>query len=292
MSGGDQTDLNNDPQRSDAPPKEGESPGGDMKAALLGDQRAGTDDPADQKDHRAKEREHWARTNKIASALNWITLVAAVASLLGLGILYGTLQQTRKQAEAAIKSNEAAIDALHQSQRPWVTVSAEDIQSADVSTQRGFVVRFPLIVKNSGNSIAISAFVKAFPYREGDIFPNLQVPCREADKEMASMNETFKEPTGFIVAPGGEIKRSIIAQALTQLDKPLPHPIDLAPYNGSFSFYILGCVSYMDQFNLPRPHHTRFCYQPRRTVVLTSHPGGGLDGQTDLFFCSQYQKAD
>src|ERR1051325_5510673 len=81
-----------------------------------------------EENHRVAERAFWRSQLSIAKWMNIITGVAAFVGLVTLYFLNQSLgdsrlvaEATQAQAKAALQANEAQINALHISQRPWVS---------------------------------------------------------------------------------------------------------------------------------------------------------------------------
>jgi hypothetical protein len=133
-----------------------------MSESVPSGQPSGCEPPSPEKQQRAAERTYWERQLRISKWLNLITGIAAAAGIVGLIILYVTVKVASRQADTAIEANKAALAALHQTQRPWVSAEGLEVFSPPATVLATRPNHFEFFIgvdlKNTGPSIAIKGF--------------------------------------------------------------------------------------------------------------------------------------
>jgi hypothetical protein len=112
--------------------------------------------PLREEAHRAKEEEYWRKSLRKQGCLNFITCIAAVAGLLSIGAIWGSLKATQTQAQTA-------LDTLH-SQRPNINFGLENGDMADYLPPVGNAKKGTIILhfRNTGPQSADSVLIDAF----------------------------------------------------------------------------------------------------------------------------------
>ena len=171
---------------------------------------------------------------------------------------------------------------LLRGQRPWVTVTSFKVTAitstpGDVSRLQGVYT-----LKNTGVSIATDGSVQA-------IFLPASLLKKHWDDACAAVKETEESakmqkekditpwPLGFVLAPGQE-------NSSTGWNGPMRSNLD---DNQTEGFFVLGCVSYRDQFL--RSHQTRFCFMPNPESYIKDQT---ITETTDFVKCQFLETAD
>jgi hypothetical protein len=201
-------------------------------------------------------------------------LIASIAALVGLWFLYDQSKIATAVYATSVKSYNTSVDTLHQSQRPWVSVSDIAVGNPILQYQFGtFAFEFRIGLKNTGASTAIRGFLYAIPASGsgssvGDAWDS---SCKTVDKQKRGRGERYQ--TGFVLAPG---ETKIFTQGSDS------DGISFPKFN-NLKFWVLGCVKYDDGFGIE--HHTRFCFVGRPDI-------GGDSKSYRFTVCDTAEEAD
>jgi hypothetical protein len=207
-----------------------ETDGSIANSSDIGEQSNDHEDDAEQ--HRLPIRQL-----NVPIGLNMITLLAAVAGLVGLYMLYGTLEATRTQADTARKEFEL-------SERPWVYIKTLTPTGDGLTyDQRGARFSFNVVLENIGHSPAARTWIYLEPYKfvvgkKIDFIAAQNQVCEPVKKKLSSANGL-----GYTLFPGQE----------KPLDWDVFVPLKDITANMIAPQPMVGCVDY--EFEFKSGHH-------------------------------------
>jgi hypothetical protein len=164
-----------------------------------------------------------------------------------------------KQWEGIKQSLADAKETREIENRAWVNAeSAELMKPIELPPNSRFSLFLNVTVKNTGASVATDgiAFFHVLPNWTPILSRDWNKPCETVDTQRAAneASDSSPWPVGFVLVPGQATKMPIG----TSSDDITP---EKAREGG---FYVLGCITYKDQFNVMR--QTRFCFRPASAI--------------------------
>jgi hypothetical protein len=180
-----------------------------------------------------------------------------------------------------------AVDALHASQRPWVF--AESVKSISqyksLANDGRFSILSEIVVKNYGTSVANEgqAQMRASTGSGDFLKKNWDRACFDVENARPAIESGQNWPTGFSLPPNG-------GESALHLGTEEP---TITPQNiKDGSFYLIGCMSYFDQYRIK--HTTTFCFRPRKIADSARVVTTNYNSVSDMEFviCNGFQKAD
>jgi|SRR5579864_9215931 len=188
--------------------------------------------------------------------------------------------QTHELVNQAIISNSETVDALHKSERPWITAESFEITPPiALPTERVPMLTMGIEyrIRNTGKSVATNGWSLVFiqPNAPNHLTKEWLHGCDEVARIKGSLILGKQAwPMGFILAPG-ETKTKKQDSIAYQVSSPQQR-------SGAF-LYFIGCAVYDDQFDIT--HHTTFCYQTENGGVITPE-------NTKLRHCDAFEEAN
>jgi hypothetical protein len=187
--------------------------------------------------------------------------------------------QTHDLVRQAIVSNQNTEDALHKTERPWITVeSFEIVPPVTMPTERIPMISmgFKYRIINTGKSVATNGWSLVFiqPNAPNQLAKEWLYGCDEVARIKGSMVLGKQAwPMGFILAPG---------EAKTKKQDSIAYQISNSQGKDGVFLYFIGCAVYDDQFDIT--HHTTFCYQTENGGLLAPE-------NTKLKHCDAFEEA-
>jgi hypothetical protein len=184
----------------------------------------------------------------------WKTFGEGAAIIGGIGLLIVNFFQMKATQQAADATTQATV----RSTRPWVGVQYPiEVTSVDWDNHTATYV---VTIKNYGPSVALHLAVAANIVSNSVVLPQIQNEACERSlmisKGTASNGQQFPPMTGETMFPTDGFGRWFT-------DDSFPVAQD------SNRFWIVGCITYSDQFEKPRV--TRFCnvyYKPIKSATF------------------------
>jgi len=156
--------------------------------------------------------------------------------------------EAKRSADANSAANKIAVDAMRQSQRPWIgpDVKTPVVTGPLIVDQRGMIsTNYQMTAINYGSFGANNINFWAQLYVAQDIatiWDRAKYAC-----SVASQNSTM----GRIMFPGQE---TLMTNAWPALAMDVIRNAKATPPQKEFQVYLLTCIGYRDQFSIP--HHT------------------------------------
>jgi hypothetical protein len=212
--------------------------------------------PEEEQKWRDDQKAFWDRQLAVARKLNRITLLAGLAALAGLYVLY-------LQADAAKIAAQAALGQFHVSLRPWISPTHKiHDDRLTVSKDGGIQIYLDTTVENVGQSIAMdlsswndmlildatmdkeAAIVRLKQQCDANLHPD---PKSRPIQEVLFPKQTMSMPPSHIGLTKKQLSEAKFRNGEVKI-------IGLA---------IIGCISYRASFESPESlrHQTRFIYQ-------------------------------
>jgi hypothetical protein len=214
-----------------------------------------------------EEKENREAHLRTAVHLNKITIGTGVVSLLGLGILYGSLVLTRKATNAAISQAKTAQSEFESSQRPWVSVSVVGVGKLFIRDNMMYISPTVFIARNSGHSVAENVSY------HGYIVPSDKENGSECDEAAQAIKSAGKYPIGSVIFPGDEVKGTLNAFDFGKVDEEFR----TSSTPGTMAPRLVACIVYTSPVD-KLPHYTRVVYWIFQKG--TQNPNFMKDGQS------------
>jgi hypothetical protein len=185
-------------------------------------------------------------------------------------------QEAKRSADATFVANKIAVEAMRQSQRPWIGPDIKMPVATGPLTidQRGMIMtNYQMTAINYGNYGANNINFWAQLYIAQDIttiWARAKYAC-----DVSTQNPNL----GRIMFPGQEriMSNAWPAMAMDVIRNNKANP----PYN-EFQAYLLTCIGYRDQFHLPHHTGTIFRYAQANggeSVMFALTPNSSISGQ-------------
>lgn len=184
--------------------------------------------------------------------------------------------EAKRSADAAYASNKIAVDAMKQSQRPWVgpDMKAPVMTGPLRIDQHGMIIaNYQMTAVNYGNYGANNVEYWAQLYIAQDIST---IWTRE---KYACSVSTQNSTNGRIMFPGQE---RVMYNAWPALAMDVIRNKNADPPQKEFQAYLLTCIGYRDQFGIPHHTGTIFRYAQSmggESVTFELTPGSSVQGQ-------------
>jgi hypothetical protein len=208
-------------------------------------------------DHEYESEHHSLpiRQLNVAIGLNIITLLAAVAGLFGLYILYGTLNATRIQANTAQRE-------LELSERPWISAKIEVRKQLSFDAKRKGIMTIATNLINSGHPVALNVE-----------FRNAIVPLG-ASAAISNQIQQFCEPlrkrphqifTNVVFPGDASPVAEVVAFSPEDVAKALDLMHRLDPKMDEITALVISCIDYQFSFTVEH-HQTQYGFLLARPV--------------------------
>jgi hypothetical protein len=207
---------------------------------------------SDEKDHRAKERDHWThqkRTNNITLGISAVALIGAIASAivssLSLNAAITAIKEATRQSDAAEKQVRVSEDQERQSLRSYVGVSEHKIEKVS----DGSIPSLSLLFKNFGSTPARE--VRYWFYTKFDSYPN----PKDLPEQPLRDETIILFPTDTF-GPAFNLDKALNSTDIAGLEK------------GDRRLYFYGKVNYLDAFGCLHFTKFRLIYGGAKSVEL------------------------
>jgi hypothetical protein len=197
------------------------------------------------------------QSNFVLWMQTWLPIIISALVLIAIAVqayIY------KKQWEAMRDALDEARMSRESGNRPWVNAeSVELMKPIELPPSSRFSIFLNVTVKNTGTSVASDgiAFFHAMPNSTEILSREWNKPCETVDTQRDAIKASSQyNPwmVGFVLVPGQSTKLPIGASS----DNISPDQARAG------DFYVLGCMTYKDQFNTM--HRTRFCFRPTSAI--------------------------
>jgi hypothetical protein len=194
----------------------------------------------------------------------WVQIFSLVFLVIYAGVTVLIWFSTKTAAEAAKSAARTAHDELVKVNRPWVGIDGTPTL-LQIKIGQSIEADILATVKNFGTAPALHVNMIAMvpAYLKGQIMSDV---IKRADATMCALVENqsrppkdernFFDPLGPYIFPANSIQEKLSSRS--------------GPGQGQIgtelSFDIIGCISYVDQFN-EVVHHTHFCFMSGTSIA-------------------------
>jgi hypothetical protein len=165
-------------------------------------------------EHRASEQRYWTQQNQISQGALAVSAAALAFLIVTAIVAYRTFQETRKQAKAAVNSNQINQKNMVASNRAWV---APDFVVLTKPLESGEPLHIQLRLQNTGHQPATGLIWKF------NTFAVAYVPIG-GDVEISAPNKTCErldpsESKGVVIYPSSTRVQTQLSQYATRAER-------------------------------------------------------------------------